>query len=33
VADGDYSFAGEPPHWQPPPGMSTHWGVIPDPPD
>ncbi len=33
VKAGDYSFAGEPPHWQPPPGLSTHWGTIPNPPD
>lgn len=32
IADGEYSFAGEPPDWEPPPGMSTHWGVIPEPP-
>jgi DNA-binding PadR family transcriptional regulator len=33
VVDGDYSFAGEPPHWLPQPGQSSIWGVIPDPPD
>ncbi|GAA1606372.1 PadR family transcriptional regulator [Kribbella sancticallisti] len=33
VASGEYSFAGEPPQWQPQPGTSTHWGTIPDPPD
>lgn len=32
VAAGDYSFAGEPPDWQPQPGMATHWGIIPEPP-
>jgi DNA-binding PadR family transcriptional regulator len=32
VADGEYSFAGEPPDWQPQPGMATHWGIIPEPP-
>ncbi|WP_020391921.1 PadR family transcriptional regulator [Kribbella catacumbae] len=32
VADGDYSFAGEPSTFQPPPGTATHWGVIPEPP-
>ncbi|GAA0951846.1 PadR family transcriptional regulator [Kribbella koreensis] len=32
VADGEYSFAGEPPSWEPPPGLTTHWGTIPDPP-
>ncbi|MEV6410615.1 PadR family transcriptional regulator [Kribbella sp. NPDC051718] len=32
VADGEYSFAGEPPSWEPPPGLATHWGTIPDPP-
>lgn len=33
VVDGDYSFAGEAPSWQPQPGTITHWGVIPEPPD
>jgi DNA-binding PadR family transcriptional regulator len=33
VAGGDYSFAGEAPSWSPPPGTSTHWGIIPEPPD
>jgi DNA-binding PadR family transcriptional regulator len=33
VVDGDYSFAGEAPSWQPLPGTATHWGVIPEPPD
>jgi DNA-binding PadR family transcriptional regulator len=29
VTEGAYSFAGEPPDWQPQPGMTTHWGTIP----
>jgi DNA-binding PadR family transcriptional regulator len=33
IADGEYAFAGEPPSWQPPPGTTTHWGVIPEPPE
>ncbi|TCC53773.1 PadR family transcriptional regulator [Kribbella capetownensis] len=30
VADGAYSFAGEPADWEPYPGMVTHWREIPD---
>ena len=33
VADGAYSFAGEHPSWQPPPGLVTHWDTIPEPPE
>lgn len=33
VADGEYSFAGEPPAWQPLTGGVTHWDTIPEPPD
>jgi DNA-binding PadR family transcriptional regulator len=32
VANGEYSFAGEPTDWTPYPGMVTHWGEIPGPP-
>lgn len=32
VADGAYSFAGEAPDWAPPPGLASHWSVIPEPP-
>lgn len=32
IADGAYSFAGEPADWTPYPGMVTHWGEIPEPP-
>ena len=33
VTEGAYSFAGEPPTWQPAPGTFPYWNVIPDPPD
>jgi DNA-binding PadR family transcriptional regulator len=33
VADGAYAFAGEPADWKPYPGMVTHWGEIPSPPN
>jgi DNA-binding PadR family transcriptional regulator len=32
VAGGAYSFAGEPPDWEPSPGMVTLWGEVPKPP-
>jgi DNA-binding PadR family transcriptional regulator len=32
IADGAYSFAGEPADWAPYPGMITQWGEIPNPP-
>jgi DNA-binding PadR family transcriptional regulator len=32
IKSGAYAFAGEPADWEPYPGMTTHWGEIPDPP-
>ena len=33
ITTGTYSFAGEPPDWDPTPAMIDHWQTIPEPPN